>query len=117
MTRVKRGTISRQKHKKILVLAKGYRGTRSKLIKTANEAVLHADKYSFHGRKRRKRDFRQLWIARINGALKEKGYSYSTFINGLKTNKIDLDRKIMAKIISEDPNTFESIVSKVFPSK
>jgi len=114
MTRVKRGTISRQKHKKILGLAKGYRGTRSKLIKTAQEAVLHADKYSFHGRKRRKRDIRRLWITRISGALKDKGHSYSTFINGLKVNKIDLDRKIIAKLISDDPKTFDTIVEKAF---
>lgn len=114
MARVKRGTISRQKHKKILGLAKGYRGTRSKLIKTAQEAVLHADKYSFHGRKRRKRDIRRLWITRINGALEPKGHSYSRFINGLKEKNILLDRKIMANIIVDDPKTFDTIVEKVF---
>lgn len=114
MARIKRGTISRQKHKKILGLAKGYRGTRSKLIKTAHEAVLHADKYAFHGRKRRKRDIRRLWIVRINGALEEKGYSYSKFVNGLKTNNIQIDRKILAKIVVDDPKTFGSIVEKVF---
>ena len=114
MARVKRGIVSRQKHKKLLGLAKGYRGTRSKLVKTASEAVLHADKYSFHGRKRRKRDIRKLWIIRINGVLKEKGHSYSQFINGLKTNKIEIDRKIMAKLISDDPKTFDTIVAKVF---
>ncbi len=114
MARIKRGTISRQKHKKTLSLAKGYRGTRSKLIKTAHEAVLHADKYAFHGRKRRKRDIRRLWITRINGALEEKGYSYSKFVNGLKTNNIQIDRKILAKIVVDDPKTFGSIVEKVF---
>lgn len=114
MARVKRGTVSRQKHKKILGLAKGYRGTRSRLIKTAHEAVLHADKYAFHGRKRKKRDFRRLWIVRINGALEENGHSYSTFIKGLKDKKIDLDRKMMAKIVVEDPKTFGTIVEKVF---
>lgn len=114
MARVKRGTISRQKHKKILGLAKGYRGTRSKLIKTAQEAVLHADAYAFHGRKRKKRDIRRLWITRINGALEEKGHSYSKFINALKVNKIELDRKIMAKLIVDDPKTFQQIVEKVF---
>lgn len=114
MARIKRGTISRQKHKKTLGLAKGYRGTRSKLIKTAHEAVLHADKYAFHGRKRRKRDIRRLWITRINGALEEKGYSYSKFVNGLKTNNIQIDRKILAKIVVDDPKTFGSIVEKVF---
>jgi len=114
MARVKRGVISRQKHKKILGLAKGYRGTRSKLIKTAHEAVLHADKYSFHGRKRKKRDIRRLWIVRINGALEEKGHSYSKFINGLKEKNIELDRKIMAKLVVDDPKTFGTIVEKVF---
>ncbi len=114
MTRIKRGTISRQKHKKILVLAKGYRGTRSKLIKTAHEAVLHADQYSFHGRKRKKRDIRRLWITRINGALDEKGHSYSKFINVLKKKNILLDRKIMANIIVDDPKTFETIIDKAF---
>jgi len=114
MTRVKRGTISRSKHKKTLKLARGYRGTRSRLIKTAHEAVLHADKYSFHGRKRKKRDLRRLWITRINGALKEKGYSYSEFIKNLKGKEIILDRKIIAGIVNEDPKTFETILSKVF---
>lgn len=114
MARIKRGVISRQKHKKILGLAKGYRGTRSKLIKTAQEAVLHADKYAFHGRKRRKRDIRRLWITRINGSLEEKGHSYSKFINGLKGKNIELDRKIMAKLVVDDPKTFETIVEKVF---
>lgn len=114
MARVKRGTVSRAKHKKTLSLAKGYRGTRSKLIKTAHEAVLHADKYSFHGRKRKKRDLRRLWITRISGALKDKGHSYSTFVDGMKKNKIEIDRKILAKIINDDPKTFESIVTKVF---
>lgn len=112
MARVKRGTISRQKHKKTLDLAKGYRGTRHKLVKTAHEAVLHADQYSFHGRKRRKRDFRQLWITRISGALKERGHSYSTFIKALKDKKIDLDRKTLSNIITNDPKTFDAIVSK-----
>ncbi len=114
MARIKRGTTSRQKHKKILGLAKGYRGTRSKLIKTAQEAVLHADKYSFHGRKTKKRDIRRLWIVRINGALSEKGHSYSKFINGLKANNIQLDRKIMANLVVDDPKTFGAIVEKVF---
>ena len=114
MARIKRGTISRAKHKKTLGLAKGYRGTRSKLIKTAQEAVLHADKYSFHGRKRRKRDIRRLWITRINGALEEKGHSYSKFIKGLKEKNIQIDRKILASIIVDDPKTFGTIVEKVF---
>lgn len=114
MARIKRGTTSRRKHKKILSLTKGYRGTRNRLIKTAHEALLHADQYSFHGRKRKKRDIRRLWIVRINGALSEKGYSYNKFINGLKNKKIEIDRKILAKLITDDPKTFETIVTKVF---
>lgn len=114
MARVKRGTTSRAKHKKILGLAKGYRGTRSKLIKTAHEAVLHADKYAFHGRKRRKRDARRLWITRINGALEERGHSYSKFVKGLKDKNILIDRKILASLVVDDPKAFGTIVEKVF---
>ncbi len=117
MARVKRGTVSRQKHKKVLGLAKGYRGTRSKLIKTAQEAVLHANQYSFHGRKRRKRDMRRLWITRITGAVQEQGHSYSTFINMLRKKNIELDRKTMAGIIVNDPQTFTTIVKQAFESK
>jgi len=113
MTRVKRGVISRQKHKKTLKQARGYRGSRSRLIKTAHEAVLHSDQYSFHGRKRKKRDLRRLWITRINGALKENNLSYSNFIKGLKDKKIALDRKTLARILTDDPKTFEAITQKV----
>lgn len=102
-----------KKHKKILKLAKGYRGTKSRLFKVASEAVLHAGEYSFAGRKLRKRDFRRLWITRISAKLKEMGVSYSFFINGLKKKKIGLDRKILAALAIEDPKTFEKIVAKV----
>jgi large subunit ribosomal protein L20 len=114
MARVKRGIISRQKHKKTLDLAKGYRGTRSRLIKTATEAVLHADQYAYHGRKRKKRDFRRLWITRISEAVKAEGYSYSRFIKALKDSKIELDRKIMANLIAENGDAFKSIVKEAF---
>jgi large subunit ribosomal protein L20 len=117
MTRVKRGVISRKKHNKIFDLAKGYRGTRSRLIKTATEAVLHADSYAYHGRKRKKRDFRRLWITRIGEAAKVEGYSYSTLIKALKDKKIEVDRKILASLIVEEPNAFTAIVKKAFDTK
>jgi large subunit ribosomal protein L20 len=113
MARIKRGVTSHAKHKKVLKLAKGYRGRRSKLIKTAREAVLHAGEYAFTGRKDKKGDFRQLWITRINGSLKTKDLSYSKFINLLKSADVQLDRKMLAKIALEDPKTFDHIVSTV----
>ncbi|MDO8269739.1 MAG: 50S ribosomal protein L20 [Candidatus Levybacteria bacterium] len=117
MSRVKRGIISRQKHKKIFALAKGYRGTRSRLIKTATEAVLHADAYAYHGRKRKKRDFRRLWIVRIGEAVKEEGHSYSRFIKAMKDQKIELDRKILAGLITENRDAFTQVVKKAFDGK
>ena len=117
MSRVKRGVISRQKHKKIFELAKGYRGTRSKLIKTATEAVLHADAYAYHGRKRKKRDFRRLWIVRIGEAAKEEGYSYSRLIKAMKDNKIELDRKILSSLINDNRDAFTSVVKMAFKDK
>jgi large subunit ribosomal protein L20 len=117
MSRVKRGIVSRQKHKKIFDLAKGYRGTRSRLIKTATEAVLHADQYAYHGRKRKKRDFRRLWVVRIGEAVKEEGYSYSRFIKALKDKKIELDRKILASLIVENRDAFTTVVKKAFETK
>ena len=113
MARVKRGIVSRRKHKKLLGLTKGYRGTKSKLIRVAKEAALHAGAYAYHGRKLRKRDFRQLWITRISEAVKLEGISYSVFINKLKKAKIELDRKILADLVVNDPNVFKHIVDKV----
>jgi large subunit ribosomal protein L20 len=110
MARVKRGVVSRRKHNKLLSLTKGYRGTRSKLVKVAREAELHARQYAFHGRKLRKRDFRTLWITRISEALKNEEINYSTFINKLKKANITLDRKILSNLIVEDPNTFKQIL-------
>lgn len=111
--RVKTGTVRRKGHKKILKLTKGYRMTKHRLFKVAQEAALHAGQYAYAGRKKRKRDFRRLWITRINGALAKSGISYSEFINRLKKAKIELDRKILAIIVSEDPQTFQKIVEKV----
>jgi large subunit ribosomal protein L20 len=110
MARIKRGTVSKRKHNKILDLTKGYRGTRSKLIKVAKESVLHADAYAYHGRKLRKRDFRTLWITRIGEAVKLQDMSYSVFINKLKKANIELDRKILSDLIINDPKTFKHIV-------
>lgn len=87
--------------------------TRHRLIKVAREAALHAGEYAYRGRKQRKRNFRQLWITRINGALKDFGWSYSQFINGLKRANIVLDRKILAELAFEDPKTFKAVLDKV----
>lgn len=111
--RVKTGTVRRGGHKKVLKLTKGYRMTKHRLFKVAQEAALHAGQYAYVGRKRKKRDFRRLWITRINGALTESGLSYNQFINKLKKANIELDRKILAIIASEDPQTFQKIVEKV----
>jgi|SRR3989344_1130827 len=114
MARVKRGLVSKRRHNKLLQQAKGYRGTKGKLVKVAREAVLHAGAYAYHGRKLRKRDFRSLWIVRINEALKGMGYSYSKFINQMSVKNIKLDRKILANLVVSDPNVFKQVADKVF---
>lgn len=113
MARVKGGMTTRRKHKKVLKLAKGYWMTRSKLIKKAKEAVLHAGQYAFHGRKRRKRDFRTLWIVRLNAAVRQAGLSYSKFIALLKAKNVGIDRKILSQIATDHPQVFTRIVEKV----
>jgi large subunit ribosomal protein L20 len=113
MSRVKRGTVSRRKHNKLLNLTKGYRGTKSKLTKLAKEASLHAGQYAYNGRKERKQDFRTLWIVRIGEAVKAEGLSYSVFINKLKKGNIELDRKILSDLILNDPHAFKTIVESV----
>lgn len=113
MTRVKRGLVSKRRHNKLLNQAKGYRGTKGKLVKMAQEAVLHAGVYAFHGRKRRKIDMRKLWIVRIGEAARIEGTSYSRLMNGLKKQKIEINRKILADIIINDNPTFKAIVAKV----
>lgn len=112
MTRVKRGLVSKRAHNKLLGQAKGYRGTKGKLVKLAQEAVLHAGAYAFHGRKLRKRDMRSLWITRISESTKTYGISYSKFINGLKKSKIEINRKILSDLIVNDAGTFKKIVEK-----
>jgi len=113
MAHVKRGMVSRRKHKKLLGLAKGYRQNRSRNVKQAKEAVLHAGAYAFHGRKTKKRTFRALWNIRISEALKLENMAYHNFIYLLKKENIELDRKILANLVSEDPTTFKYIVDCV----
>lgn len=113
MARIKRGVVSRRKHNKLRDLTKGYRGTRSRLIKVGHESVLHANAYAFHGRKLRKRDFRTLWITRISEAAKLQDISYSVFINKLKIANIEVDRKIISDLVVNDPEVFKQLVDKV----
>src|SRR3989344_1872231 len=115
MARVKTGVIRRRKHKKILKLAKGYRGTNRRLFKRAMEATLHAGQYAFVGRRLRKRDMRKLWIMRIGAGLTQLGNSlnYSRFINGLKKANIALNRKILSELAINNPKVFKAVVDKV----
>lgn len=113
MTRVKRGLVAHRKHKKLLALNRGYRGTKSRLVKVAKEASLHAGEYAFQGRKNKKRDFRRLWITRISEAVKLEGISYSKFMDGVTKKKIGLDRKILSDLVLNDNETFKKIVEKV----
>lgn len=112
MSRVKRGVTAGRKHKKLLKLTKGHIGLRSRSVRVAKQASLHADAYAFHGRKLKKRDFRTLWITRISEAVKQHGLSYSVFINKLKKAHIELDRKILSNLAVEDPATFKFIVDE-----
>ncbi len=110
MSRVKRGVTARARHKKILNLAKGYYGHKSKLYKVANQQVMKSLSYAYRDRKRKKRDFRRLWITRINAACRLNGLSYSRFINGLNKAGVSLDRKVLADIAVNDPTSFTAIV-------
>lgn len=113
MSHVKRGVTKRARHKKILKLAKGYRGRAKNCYRIAIQKVEKALRYAYRDRKVRKRDFRGLWIQRINAAVREQGLIYSQFINGLKLANIDLDRKVLADLAVKEPNTFSQIVAKV----
>lgn len=106
MPRVKRSVVARARHKKVLNQAKGYRGARKSVFRVAKQAVTRAGQYAYRDRRRRKRDFRSLWIMRINAAARECGLTYSTFIRGLKLANIDLDRKSLAAIAVNDRKTF-----------
>ncbi len=112
MARVKGGFRTRRRHKKVLKLARGYRGARSRRFRAANEAVLKALRNATVDRKRRKRDFRRLWIQRINAAARQHGLSYSRFINGLKKAGIELDRKVLADMAVRDAAGFKALVDE-----
>jgi len=112
MARVKRGVAAGKRRKRLMKRAKGYRGGRSKLSGTAREAVDKAGVYAYEGRKQRKREFRRLWIARINAACREQGLSYSRFIAGLKRAGVEMDRKVIAELALRDPSAFGELVKK-----
>ena len=113
MARAKTGFVRRRKHKKILNLTKGYYGTRNRLFRRANEAYLKAGEYAFDGRKKRKRDFKKLWIIRLNAYVRQKGMSYSKFINNLKQKNIELDRKVLSHLAVEHPAVLDKVFEKV----
>ena len=113
MTRVKRGVLKRKRKKKIIKQAKGFKWGRKSKYKAAKEALMHAQTYAYRDRRTKKREFRRLWQIRINAACREQGISYSKFINALKKNKIELDRKILADLAKDHPEIFKKIVEKV----
>jgi large subunit ribosomal protein L20 len=112
MPRVKRGVTAHARHKKILNLAKGYRGRRKNVYRIAKQAVMKAGQYAYRDRRQRKRQFRALWITRINAAARECGLSYSVFMNGLKKASIEIDRKVLADLAIFDKVAFEKIAEQ-----
>lgn len=110
MARVKGGVTARKRHKRVLKQAKGYYGAKSKLYRPANQAVMKSLSYAYSGRKQRKRDFRKLWISRINAAARQNGMNYSTFINGLKKANIEINRKMLSEMAIHDPDGFKELV-------
>ena len=112
MARIKGAMMTRKRRKKVLKLAKGYFGGKSKLFKTAKEAVMKSGQYAYIGRRQRKRDFRRLWITRINAAAKINGMNYSTFMNGLKKAGITMNRKMLAELAVSDAAAFTALVEK-----
>lgn len=110
MSRVKGGIVTRQRRKKVLKLAKGYFGDKSKKYRVANQAVMKSGNYAYRDRKAKKRDFRKLWITRINAAARINGMSYSTFISGLKRNGVEVNRKVLADIAVHDATAFANLV-------
>ena len=109
MSRTKGGVVTHRRHKKILNLTKGQYGSRHRLYRRANEAMLHSLWYSYRDRRKRRRDMRRLWITRINAGARQHGLSYSKFMHGLSVAKIELDRKVLADIAVRDPETFRKI--------
>ena len=112
MSRVKTGVVRRQAHKKVIKAAKGFRGRRKNTIRVAKQAVEKSLQYAYRDRRTKKREFRSLWIVRINAAVREHSMSYSTFMNGLKKAEIDVDRKVLAHIAMNDSTAFEAIVKQ-----
>lgn len=112
MPRVKRGVTARARHKKVLALAKGYRGRRGNVYRIAKQAVMKAGQYAYRDRRTRKRVFRNLWIARINAAVREAGLTYSKFMNGIKRASIEVDRKMLAELAVNDRAAFNAIVAQ-----
>lgn len=112
MPRVKRGVTARARHKKILALAKGFRGRRNNVFRVAKQAVMRAGQYAYRDRRNRKRVFRALWITRINAACRAQDITYSRFINGLKKAGIEMDRKVLADLAVTDKAAFEAVVTK-----
>jgi large subunit ribosomal protein L20 len=113
MPRVKRGVTARARHKKVLALAKGFRGRRGNVFRIAKQAVMKAGQYAYRDRRAKKRVFRQLWIARINAAARSHGLTYSQFANGIRKAGIEVDRKVLADIAVHDPAAFAGIVNQV----
>ncbi len=109
MPRVKRGVTAKARHKKVLAQAKGYSGARSRVFRVAKQAVIKAGQYAYRDRKQRKRQFRQLWITRINAAARECGLSYSRFMDGLKKASIEIDRKVLADLAVKDKQAFAEL--------
>ncbi len=112
MPRVKRGVVAKARHKKVLKQAKGYRGARSRTFKVAKQAVARAGQYAYRDRAQRKRQFRALWIVRINAAARENGLSYSRLVNGLNKAAIELDRKVLAELAVHDKAAFSSLAER-----
>ncbi len=112
MARVKRAVMGRKRKKKVLKLAKGYFGGKSKLFRTAKQAVMKSGQYAYIGRKNKKRDFRRMWITRISAACRMNGMNYSTFMNGLKKADISLNRKMLSEIAIHDPKAFSALCDK-----
>jgi len=112
MSRVKRGVVARRRHKKIMKQAKGYYGARSRVFRVAKQAVIKAGQYAYRDRRQRKRQFRALWITRINAAARVNGMSYSRFVAGLKKAGIEIDRKVLADLAVHEKATFTAIVEK-----
>ena len=117
MPRVKGGSVTRQRRKKVLKLAKGYVGSKKTLYRTANEQVMRSLAYSYRDRKQRKRDFRKLWITRINAAARQEGITYSILINGLKKSGVEVNRKMLAELAVNDRDSFNNLVQLAKSSK